>query len=73
MHSFRRLIPFVNHYYDYMKYSIICLKKFSGTLKFSVLQLKLIFNSQQNFNMMISAAELLIHVYFYYRRKLLWT
>lgn len=40
-----------------MKYSIICLKKFSGTLKFSVLQLKLIFNSQQNFNMMISAAQ----------------
>lgn len=59
MHSFRRvmLILFLNHYCDYMKYSIICLKKFSGKLKFSVLQLKLILNSLQNYSMMISTAQ----------------
>lgn len=59
MHSFRRvmLLPFCNHYCAYMKYSIICLKEFSGTLKFSVLQLKLILNSQENYSMMISTAQ----------------
>lgn len=40
-----------------MKYSIICLKKISGTLKFSFLQLKLILNSLQNYSMMISTAK----------------
>lgn len=59
MHSFRSvmLIPFLNHYYDYMKYSITCLKKISGTLKFNVLQFRLILNSLQNYSMMISTTQ----------------
>lgn len=51
------LIPFLNHYYDYMKYSIIRLKKFSGTLKFSVLEFKLILNSLQNYSMIINMTQ----------------